>query len=94
MDFDPKDIVKYRHTKLQIFRNDLRLYLVRPTLLAIGQYLQPVVPEKLHRSRYRETPVPYLTGAESQVSRSCRRWVPYAAYDVLPSVAVDRSSIA
>ena len=58
----PKSIPRrnrvYRHTRLQAFRNDLRLDLIRPPFLAIGPYLHPVVPEKLHRSRHRETPAP------------------------------------
>jgi hypothetical protein len=48
----------HRHAGLQAFCNDLRLDLVRPPLLAIGPYLNPGVPEKLHRSRHRETPTP------------------------------------
>ncbi len=48
----------HRHAGLQAFCNDLRLDLIRLPLLAIGPYLHPVVPEKLHRSRHRETPDP------------------------------------
>ena len=54
----------YRYAGLQAFRNDLRLDLVRPPLLPVGTYLNPVVPEKLHRSRYRETPAPISISRE------------------------------
>src|SRR5690606_3145795 len=52
----PRSNRVHRRSRLQAFRNDLRLDLVRPPLLTIGPYLHPVVPEKLHRSRHRETP--------------------------------------
>ena len=38
--------------------NDPRLHLTRPASLFVGPYVHPVIPEKLQRSRHRETPAP------------------------------------
>ncbi|WP_273052680.1 hypothetical protein, partial [Sulfitobacter litoralis] len=62
--------------------------------LAIGPYLHPVVPEKLYRSRHRETPAQYPSETESQLRRKLGRCCPGNAYVKVGGTDYDISHLA